>query len=404
MNKVITINLGGNAYQLEEGGYDALRVYLETAATRLAGNPDQEEILLDIEWAIAEKFRGLLGNHKNVVANREVSAVLAAMGPIEAEPGKTENPATSATPSGSRTSGAGTGPSGTAGTAGPGPTGRSGATPKRLYRISEDAMIAGVCNGMAAYLQVDPTLVRLAFVFLTFLWGSGLAVYVVLAIVVPEARSPEEKAAATGAPSTAQEFIRRAREGYYEAIKGFPDRQARRAWQRRFKREMRVNAHQWRSQWQHYWAEQATRHPGIGLALPVISLLQGAFNVIWICALVSLLATGAVLGVALPVNVPVWVGALLLLILYAAVAGPIKMARRACYWSIGQLKPGWSLWFLVDGVAGLVVMVALMGLAIHYCPVLREALHNLPTVFHQATEDVQAWWQAQGKESLTLPK
>ena len=60
MNKVITINLGGTAYQLEEGGYDALRAYLETAprhgckAIRTA-----DEILADIEQAIAEKFRSL---------------------------------------------------------------------------------------------------------------------------------------------------------------------------------------------------------------------------------------------------------------------------------------------------------------------------------------------------------
>ena len=54
MNKVITINLGGNAYQLEEGGYDALRAYLETATTRLQANPDREEIISDIELAIGE--------------------------------------------------------------------------------------------------------------------------------------------------------------------------------------------------------------------------------------------------------------------------------------------------------------------------------------------------------------
>ena len=57
MNKVVTINLGGTAYQLEEGGYDALRVYLETAGTRLRNNPDRDEILSDIERAIGEKFR-----------------------------------------------------------------------------------------------------------------------------------------------------------------------------------------------------------------------------------------------------------------------------------------------------------------------------------------------------------
>src|SRR5208283_1351810 len=87
MNKVITINLGGNAFQLEEGGYDALRAYLETATARLAGNPDRDEILSDIERAIADKFRALLASHKTVVEAKEVAAVLADMGPIEADPG-----------------------------------------------------------------------------------------------------------------------------------------------------------------------------------------------------------------------------------------------------------------------------------------------------------------------------
>ena len=72
-------------------------------------------------------------------------------------------------------------------------------------------MIAGVCNGMAAYVNVDPTLVRLAFVLLTMLWGTGVLAYLVMAIVVPEARSPEEKAAASGnaggAESARQRFM-----------------------------------------------------------------------------------------------------------------------------------------------------------------------------------------------------
>src|SRR6516225_819785 len=101
MNKVITINLGGNAYQLEEGGYDALRSYLETAAMRLQGNPDRDEILSDMELAIAEKFRALLASHKNVVETKEVATVLAEMGPVEAEPAG----ATSKSASGADTAG-----------------------------------------------------------------------------------------------------------------------------------------------------------------------------------------------------------------------------------------------------------------------------------------------------------
>jgi phage shock protein PspC (stress-responsive transcriptional regulator) len=383
MNKVITINLDGNAYQLEEGGYDALRAYLETAAARLQGNPDRDEILSDIERAIAEKFRALLASHKTVVVTKEVAAVLAEMGPIEADPGE------AAAPGASGASGAGA--------AGEERAARCGGTPRRLYRIHEGAMIAGVCNGVAAYVNIDPTLVRLAFVVLTLLWGTGVLVYLVMAIVVPEARSPEEKAAASGDPSTAQEFIRRAKEGYYkamkEAMKGFPDRKARREWKRRFKRDMRANADQWRHNWSCYWAEHVPIHPGMGFALPLISLLHGAAKILWICALISLLATGAVFGMALPANVPVWVAALLLFIAYGILVGPLKVARRACYRGLGRPRWAWSFVFLLDAVVWLAVVAALLWLAVHYFPELREAVRSFPSIAHQAADDIRAWWK-----------
>jgi len=78
MNKVITINLNGVAYQLEEGGFDALRAYLDTAGRRLEGNPDKDEILGDIEQAIGDKFRSLLNASKTVVVTQEVADIIAA--------------------------------------------------------------------------------------------------------------------------------------------------------------------------------------------------------------------------------------------------------------------------------------------------------------------------------------
>jgi len=48
-------------------------------------------------------------------------------------------------------------------------------------------MIAGVCGGLAEYLNVDPTLIRLGFVLLTFASGTGILLYLVMAIVVPRA-------------------------------------------------------------------------------------------------------------------------------------------------------------------------------------------------------------------------
>jgi phage shock protein C len=57
---------------------------------------------------------------------------------------------------------------------------------KRLYRARDERMIAGVCGGIGKYFNVDPTLVRLLFVFFAFAGGPGLLAYIILAIIVPE--------------------------------------------------------------------------------------------------------------------------------------------------------------------------------------------------------------------------
>lgn len=57
----------------------------------------------------------------------------------------------------------------------------------RLVRSDSDRMIAGVCGGLAAYLGVDPVLVRLAFVILLLASGVGLGIYAILWLVMPSA-------------------------------------------------------------------------------------------------------------------------------------------------------------------------------------------------------------------------
>lgn len=56
---------------------------------------------------------------------------------------------------------------------------------KKLYRSDSDRKICGVCGGIAEYFDVDPTLVRLAWVLLAIMAGSGLLAYIVAAIVIP---------------------------------------------------------------------------------------------------------------------------------------------------------------------------------------------------------------------------
>ncbi|MEZ4698967.1 MAG: PspC domain-containing protein [Rhodothermales bacterium] len=59
---------------------------------------------------------------------------------------------------------------------------------KRLHRSMEDKMIAGVCSGIADYFDMDPTLIRVAYVLLSFLMVGfpGLILYIILAVIVPE--------------------------------------------------------------------------------------------------------------------------------------------------------------------------------------------------------------------------
>lgn len=57
---------------------------------------------------------------------------------------------------------------------------------RRLYRSRKDRMVAGVAAGLGEFLGIDSTIMRLIFVFSLFLGGTGLLVYFVMLLVVPE--------------------------------------------------------------------------------------------------------------------------------------------------------------------------------------------------------------------------
>lgn len=56
---------------------------------------------------------------------------------------------------------------------------------KRLYKIEEGKKIAGVCGGIAEYLNIDPTVIRLLWVFLVLFVGAGVFAYIIAALVMP---------------------------------------------------------------------------------------------------------------------------------------------------------------------------------------------------------------------------
>lgn len=57
---------------------------------------------------------------------------------------------------------------------------------KKLYRNTSNKMVAGVCSGLADYLNLDPTIVRLAWLFAVCCAGVGLLAYAAAWIIVPE--------------------------------------------------------------------------------------------------------------------------------------------------------------------------------------------------------------------------
>jgi phage shock protein PspC (stress-responsive transcriptional regulator) len=336
MERVVTINLNGNPYQLEAPAYDALRAYLEHAEAALADNPDKAEIVRDLEQAIADKCANYLSPHKSVVDASEMATILDEMGPVQADAGDAEESA------------------------------RTTPEPphKRLYRIRDDAKIAGVCAGIGAYFDIDANIVRLLFILAT-LFSSGffIVVYIILMFAVPSAHTSAEWAAAHGIPFNAQEVIDRAKREYAR----FAD-DGDRSW----RAQMRSQRRAWREQmraWRHSWryasppAAPPQQPAGYftrmfaGLFAFIFSIVTAALLIAFLLALVSLLGLGAILDWAPPEGVPIWLAIVVLCIAYAAISAPFSAMRRASYATLSGYRYG-------GGGGDGVVTLAIVGVAI----------------------------------------
>jgi phage shock protein PspC (stress-responsive transcriptional regulator) len=360
MNKVTTVNLNGRAYQVEEQAYDALRAYLDEAARLLADDPDCREILADLEQAIADKGARYLGAGKNVLGAAEMKRILADMGPVET--GEASAGADAATGS----------------TAEAGGAGRDTSGPKRLYRIEEGEMVAGVCNGLAAYFDVDPTVVRLVFVVLLVLSTGFFAIaYLLLVFIVPKARTAEERAAARGLPFNAQELVEQAKH-HYAGLK-----ESHQRWREKRKRAREQSF--WRPRERRDYEGPQSRpferpQPGYGaqvaagIALPLIGVISAAVTVACLIVLASLLTTGDVLGWSLPVGLPTWAAILALVAAYAIVTVPLRAVRYASYEALGPRR-GWFVFW--DGVLWIALVVLAWWFTARYVPGVEDFFQGL---------------------------
>jgi phage shock protein PspC (stress-responsive transcriptional regulator) len=437
MRTVITISLNGNAYQLDAVGYEALRAYLQGAEQRLAGNPDQGEILADLEQAIADKCGSYLGPHKNVVSADEIAEVLRAMGPVD---GGTEQGTASAQPGvgssephaanaaaagegangGSAAGGAGDSSGGSApGSAGAGAgstageQAAAGEPPRRLYQIREGAMISGVCKGLAAYLNIDVSIIRALFIVLVVLTGGvWILVYIVMMFVIPYAQTSEQHAAAHGWPFNAEELVARAKAHYAEFRNS--GKWQRKQW-REERRMWRSQHRQWRRQqraWERCGSAQGAPQPTPppppwwtgqqppnasysmqvmnGFLSPIVGILGSLLFIAFLIMLVSLITQHRIFGWWLPHDIPLWLGIVILVVLYRAIAEPLKQARYAAYHGSSP-GPGWLAFW--GALVWLVLVTFLCWLAWQHWSDVREFIQDV----------TNGWWSLISPRPATVP-
>jgi phage shock protein PspC (stress-responsive transcriptional regulator) len=165
MKKSFSVNLGNRVFNIDEDAYLKLSAYLERIEGHFSDLKEREDILNDIELRISELFSERLGVNKQVITLTDVNEVIRIMGDPHEIGGTEEDP-------------------------GAAWDRRTGS--RRIYRDADDRMIGGVCGGLAAYTNMDPVIMRLIFVALLFM-GIGALAYIILWIVVPEARTTAQK-------------------------------------------------------------------------------------------------------------------------------------------------------------------------------------------------------------------
>jgi phage shock protein PspC (stress-responsive transcriptional regulator) len=383
VRKVISVSLNGNAYQLEDDAYAVLTAYLEEAARALASNPDRNEIIADLEQAIADKFAAQLSAHKNVVTRAEIERIVAEMGPVDGEPSTTTGAGAAA---GAQTTGDAAGAS---------------ATPRRLYQISEGAMVSGICNGYAAYSGLDVTWIRVIFVLLIFVTGgAALIAYLILMFIIPYANTSEEHAAAHGLAFNARMLVENAKRQFASSQWQKTTWQASNEWRsewRRARASWRAERRRAREEWRQFRrsgrgfaavppapaSPPYVAHVLTGSIMAVLGMVLAVLGIAMVLAIFSLINTRAIFGWPLPHDIPLWVGILGLIVIWNIAALPVRAIRHSTYWYAGSYHGPWFAAF--DGVVTLAILLGVGWWSVHHVPEIREFFQHLPRLWQDDT-------------------
>lgn len=165
MNKLIQVNIGGIVFQIDEGAYHKLDQYLAAIRKKYAYEVGGNDIINDIEARIAELFAERTQG-RGAIMQSDVDHIIRQMGQpddFESEAKESSNES------------------------------HSTRTTRRFFRDGDNRMLGGVCSGFGNYFDVDPLWIRLAFVASFFFFGSGFLLYIVLWVIMPQAKTASEK-------------------------------------------------------------------------------------------------------------------------------------------------------------------------------------------------------------------
>lgn len=169
MNKIIQINLAGQAVSIDEQAYDTLRNYLKTLEQHFKHTDSGAEILQDIEARLAELFIGKTKVNSSFISEKDVKDAITLMGTpadmgIDEDQTKSESTNTSYEKLG-----------------------------KKLFRDGEDKVLGGVCSGLAAYLNMDASVLRIITLLLVMFGGLSIIPYLILWAVIPVAQTAQDR-------------------------------------------------------------------------------------------------------------------------------------------------------------------------------------------------------------------
>ena len=196
MNKTVNINLGGMFFHIDEDAYQKLSRYFDAIKRSLSNSSGQDEIIKDIEMRVSELLTEKQKSEKHVVGLKDVDEVIAVMGQPEDYKIDEEETATSS-------------------------HNYSSSKTRKLYRDTDNGMIGGVLAGLGHYLGIDKVWLRIIMLSLLLLFGTGALAYIILWIVMPEAKTTSEKIEMTGEPVTISNIEKKVREEFESVSEKF---------------------------------------------------------------------------------------------------------------------------------------------------------------------------------------